>query len=170
MNLELTGKVALVTGSSRGIGWAIADTLHAEGCHVVLNGLKSETLRQAVTRMPGSIGIVADVSTVEGARQLIHEVLTRLGRLDILVCNVGSGRSVPPGEESAQEWQRIFSINLWSTTNMVEAAKKILIKRRGVIVCVSSICGLEVVNNAPISYSVAKAALNAYIRLSLIHI
>jgi NAD(P)-dependent dehydrogenase (short-subunit alcohol dehydrogenase family) len=87
-----------------------------------------------------------------------------LGGLDILVCNVGSGRSVPPGEETYEEWQRVFALNLWSTTNTVEAASEALAASRGVIVCVSSICGHEVVPGAPVTYSAAKAALQAYVR------
>jgi NAD(P)-dependent dehydrogenase (short-subunit alcohol dehydrogenase family) len=71
---------------------------------------------------------------------------------------------VPPGEETFSEWQRVFGLNLWSTTNAVEAARPALVASHGVIVCVSSICGLEVVPGAPITYSVAKAALHAYVR------
>jgi NAD(P)-dependent dehydrogenase (short-subunit alcohol dehydrogenase family) len=87
-----------------------------------------------------------------------------MGGLDILVCNVGGGRSVPPGEETYAEWQRIFALNLWSTTNTVEAAHEALSVSKGVIVCVSSICGLEVIPGAPVTYSAAKAALHAYVR------
>ena len=86
------------------------------------------------------------------------------GRLDILVCNVGSGGSVPPGHETAAEWHRVFGLNLWSATNAIEAAKDALCGSRGAIVCISSICGVEVVPGAPVTYSAAKAALNAYVR------
>ncbi len=82
----------------------------------------------------------------------------------MLVCNVGSGASVCPGEEAFDEWQRVFALNLWSATNMVEAARAALAASRGAIVCVSSICGMEVVPDAPVTYSAAKAALNAYVR------
>ena len=85
-------------------------------------------------------------------------------RLDILVCNVGSGRSVSPGCETTEEWQRVFAHNLWSTTDTVEAAREALAFSKGSIVCVSSICGLEVIEGAPVTYSAAKAALHAYVR------
>ena len=71
---------------------------------------------------------------------------------------------MPPGEETAKEWQRVFALNLWSTTNTIEAARTALASSQGVIVCVSSICGLEVVAGAPVTYSAAKAALHAYVR------
>ena len=164
MLLNFTGKVALVTGSSKGIGWAIAQTLHAEGCHVVLNGRNEADLTAATTQLDDSIGVVGDVTDPVEAQRIIAEVLRTFGRLDILVCNVGSGRSVPPGNETADEWQRVFALNLWSTTNIVEAARNALAVSKGAIVCISSICGLEVIPGAPVTYSAAKAALHAYVR------
>jgi NAD(P)-dependent dehydrogenase (short-subunit alcohol dehydrogenase family) len=58
----------------------------------------------------------------------------------------------------------VFALNLWSTTNMVQAAHKALVASRGAVVCVSSICGMEVIPGAPVTYSAAKAALHAYVR------
>lgn len=164
MQLDLTEKVALVTGSSKGIGWAIAQTLHAEGCYVALNGRNEADLTAATTQLDGSIGVVGDVTEPVEAQRIIAEVLRTFGRLDILICNVGSGRSVPPGNETANEWQRVFALNLWSTTNIVEAARDALSASKGAIVCISSICGLEVIPGAPVTYSAAKAALHAYVR------
>lgn len=164
MQLDLTGKTALVTGSSKGIGWAIAQALHAEGCHVALNGRNEEDLTAATARLAGTIGVLGDVTQPAEANRVVAEAVGKLGQLDILVCNVGSGRSVPPGNETADEWQRVFALNLWSTTNSVEAACDDLAASRGVIVCISSICGLEVIPGAPVTYSAAKAALHAYVR------
>lgn len=164
MRLDLHGKTALVTGSSRGIGLAIAELLHAEGCHVALTGRDSETLGAVAARLPGAVTVAGDVSQPDEAQRVVNDAVGALGSLDILVCNVGSGRSVPPGSETYDEWQRMFALNLWSTTNSVEAARAALSASGGAIVCVSSICGLEVVPGAPVAYSAAKAALNAYVR------
>jgi 3-oxoacyl-[acyl-carrier protein] reductase len=164
MQLELSGKAALVTGSSKGIGRVIAEVLHAEGCRVALNSRNPDDLATAVAALPGAIAVAGDVTRPEEVRRVVAETIKSLGHLDILVCNVGSGRSVPPGEETAEEWQRVFALNLWSTTNTVEAAREALAERRGVIVCVSSICGLEMIPGAPVTYSAAKAALHAYVR------
>jgi NAD(P)-dependent dehydrogenase (short-subunit alcohol dehydrogenase family) len=71
---------------------------------------------------------------------------------------------VPPGSETSDEWRRVFAANLWSTTNMVEAAHDALAASKGAVVCISSICGLEVIPDAPVTYSAAKAALHAYVR------
>lgn len=164
MQLELAGKTALVTGSSRGIGRAIAQTLHDEGCRVALNGRTAADVSLVASELSGAIAVVGDVTRPDEARRVVSEATAALGGLDILVCNVGSGRSVPPGEETFEEWQRVFAMNLWSTTNTVEAAREALAASTGVIVCISSICGLEVVPGAPVTYSAAKAALNAYVR------
>jgi len=164
MQLGLSDKVALVTGSSKGIGWAIAQTLHAEGCHVILNGRNAEPLGEATVLLEGAIGIQGDVSKPAAAKHIVTEVIRTFGRLDILICNVGSGGSVPPGKETPDEWQRMFALNLWSTTNCVEAASDALVASKGVVVCISSICGIEVIPGAPVTYSAAKAAMNAYVR------
>jgi NAD(P)-dependent dehydrogenase (short-subunit alcohol dehydrogenase family) len=164
MDLNLTGKTALVTGASRGIGFAIATALHREGCCVALNARQLNPLERASSQLPGALPIPGDVSSFPEAQRVVADVIAAWGRLDILVCNVGSGRSVPPGAETPEEWQRVFALNLWSTTNMVEAAREALALTQGAIVCISSICGLEVIPGAPVTYSAAKAALNAYVR------
>lgn len=164
MELELSGRRALVTGSSRGIGRAIAEVLHSEGCRVALNARGSADLALAAAKLTDVAVVAGDVSIPDEAKRIVAEAASTLGGLDILICNVGSGRSVPPGDETAEEWQRVFAVNLWSTTNTVEAARDALLASRGVVVCVSSICGLEVVPGAPVTYSAAKAALHAYVR------
>jgi 3-oxoacyl-[acyl-carrier protein] reductase len=160
---EMT-RAALVTGSSRGVGRAIATVLHGEGCRVAINGRHAEDLAAAASELPGAVAIQGDVSRPAEGRRVVEDAVAALGGLDILVCSVGGGRSVPPGDETYEEWQRVFALNLWSTTNTVEAAREALSASRGAIVCISSICGREVVPGAPVTYSAAKAALHAYVR------
>jgi 3-oxoacyl-[acyl-carrier protein] reductase len=164
MQLNLTGKTALVTGSSKGIGRAIAEALHAEGCKVALNSRNPEELAHVTAQLSGAISVAGNVTQPAEAQKIVAEVVKSFGKLDIVVCNVGSGKSVPPGEETPEEWQRVFALNLWSTTNTVEAARDALEASKGTIVCISSICGLEVISGAPVTYSAAKAALHAYVR------
>jgi 3-oxoacyl-[acyl-carrier protein] reductase len=166
MQLNLANKVVLVTGSSRGIGRVIAESFLAEGCKVAFNGRNPDQLEQAIADIRGDnvIAVAGDASKPAQAQAMLGQVLSAFGKLDILVCNVGSGRSVPPGEEDLDEWRRVFELNLWSATTMVETCRQALAHTQGVIVCVSSICGQEVVPGAPVTYSAAKAALNAYVR------
>ena len=164
MQLNLAGKAALVTGSSRGIGLAIAEALHGEGCRVAINSRNQKELANVAARISGAIAVAGDVTESTEAKRVVAEVLRFFGKLDIVVCNVGSGQSVSPGQETPEEWQRVFGLNLWSATNTVAAARDALADSNGAIVCISSICGLEVIVGAPITYSAAKAALHAYVR------
>lgn len=164
MNLDLVGKTALITGSSRGLGKTIAQALHREGCQVVLNGRDASALKPLAQELGDrAIAIAADVSNPPSCQDLVKRTEEQFGKIDVLVCNVGSGRSVPPGQENLAEWNRVLGVNFTSTTNMVEAAADSLARTRGSIVCISSICGIEALG-APVTYSTAKAALNAYVR------
>lgn len=164
MDLEFASKVALVTGASRGIGRAIAMALHGEGCTVALNARNRDGLEKLAAELGDRTSIhAADVTEPTEANRLVQEVLQRWDGLGVLVCNVGSGASVPPGQETPEEWQQVFACNLWATTNMVAAARPGLARQGGVIVCISSICGSAALG-APATYSAAKAALDAYVR------
>jgi 3-oxoacyl-[acyl-carrier protein] reductase len=164
MLLDLSGKRALVTGSSRGIGFAIAAALHAEGCRVALNGRDSVLLSESAQKLKGSIAIAGDFTLTVDAAKIVSNVVDVFGGLDILVCNIGGGQSVPPGSETIEEWHRVFSLNFWSTINAIEAARAALTYSHGSIVCISSICGVEMIPEAPITYSTAKAALHSYVK------
>lgn len=160
MNLE--GKTALITGSTKGIGRIIAEFLHEEGCNVVFNGRKKTTLEKLSKKFSHSSFCVADVTNLNDCKKLINHTMNRWGKLDILVCNVGSGKSVSPGNESHSEWKKIFDLNFFATTNIIENAKKYL-KPNAKIICISSIAGLES-TGAPVTYAVSKAALNHYVK------
>lgn len=166
MNLELQNRVALVVGASRGIGLAIARSLAAEGAKVALAARGRDGLEAASQGIGGNASFhVADVTDPAAALALAGDVEKRWGRIDILVCNVGSGASVPPGKETAAEWSRVMNLNLFASTNMIEAARPIMSRGSGdrAVICVSSICGLAALG-APVTYSAAKAALNATVR------
>jgi len=165
MELELAGKVALVSGGSRGIGLAIAQRLALEGCRVAISARHRADLEAAQASITGISSIhSADVTDVASCAQLIAEVEHTWGQLDVLVTCAGSGASVSPGQETLAEWQRVLSVNLFSATNMITAATPLLRDTSpSCIVCISSICGHEVLG-APITYSAAKSALNLTIK------
>ncbi|UQR60741.1 SDR family oxidoreductase [Bradyrhizobium sp. C-145] len=166
MKLELNDRVALVTGASRGIGLAIAATLVAEGAKVALAARGADALDAARAAIGGSASVhVADVTDAAAAKALVASVEKQWGRLDVLICNVGNGASVPPGQETAAEWSRVINLNLFAATNMIEAARPLMAGGSGdrAVVCISSIAGMAALG-APVTYYGAKAALNATVR------
>ena len=162
MDLNLAGKKVLVTGSSRGIGLQIANGFIVEGCSVVFNS-RSHIIPQG-SSTSGAHFVSGDVSTELGAKKVIDEAASILDGLDIVICNVGSGNSVPPGQETQESWMTSFDINFYSAFHTIQAARPFLKASRGVIICISSICGTEIIPGAPVTYSVSKAALNAYVK------
>jgi 3-oxoacyl-[acyl-carrier protein] reductase len=165
MKIVPVEKIVLVTGSSRGLGFHIARYFSERGANVIMNGRDKNKLAAAVNGLGENvIGFAADVCEPDGAKSLIDFVFRNYGRLDTVVCNVGSGTSVQPGKENYAEWQRVFSKNFFSTTNVVEAATDLLAKAKGSIICISSICGRQTIANAPVTYSCSKSALNTFVR------
>ena len=165
MDLGLNGKAVLVTGASRGIGRGIAEGFVREGAHVVITARGAEGIDEAkraiaVTHPGGRIdGVVADVSTREGAEEAVAKAAALLGGLDVLVNNVGGSVGAGPfdvADEAA--WQRVIGANLFSAVWCSQLALPFFrAGRGGVIVHVGSISGREYASSAP--YAAAKAAL-----------
>lgn len=160
---DLKNKRVLVTGSSKGIGFNIAKSFLEKGALVAINGRDKKLLKIAKTKLPGSIALHGDLSKEHVVKKIAEKIRREFSGLDILVCNAGNGNSLPPGYETLKEFKRIFDDNFFSSFNIINHTKKMLSQSKGSIVCISSICGMETIPNAPITYSVAKAALNRYI-------
>ena len=163
MKLDINGKTALVTGSSKGIGKSIAQNLSVEGCNIMLNGRNLHSLQRTMKTMKSKTDyFVADVTKPDECKLLVEHTIEQFGKLDILVCNVGSGRTVQQGKETLNDWIEMFRVNLFSAINTIKAAEKYLKKSYGTIVCISSIAGIEN-TGGPVTYSAAKSALNTFV-------
>jgi 3-oxoacyl-[acyl-carrier protein] reductase len=163
VDLNLKGKFALVTGSSSGIGKAIAQSLKQEGCSVILNGRDHAKLEMTAKEIDTEYFFASDVSTEEGMDQLIKYLNDKNISLNTLVCNVGTGTSARPGEEKLEDWTKSLDMNLLSTALITNKLSNHLIQSKGSIVAVSSICGHAALG-APLTYSAAKSALNSYLQ------
>jgi 3-oxoacyl-[acyl-carrier protein] reductase len=161
MSAAFADKRVFISGSSAGIGLAIAANFRSHGATVGVNGRNARNLER-VGKSLGATHFAGDVADADQSDRLAREVRVAFGGIDILVCNAGSGRSVPDGCETASEWQRMIDLNLFSATNLVRAFLPLFPESGGAIVCISSICGVETLG-APVAYSSAKAALNAYV-------
>jgi NAD(P)-dependent dehydrogenase (short-subunit alcohol dehydrogenase family) len=162
MDLQLTGKTAVVTGASRGIGLAVARALAREGARVIG---AARTITPALEKATVDV-VSADLSNPEGARAVIAAAVAETGGVDILVNNVGAGDSdrVKLGgflDADDQQWRDLFDLNLFSAVWTSRAALPSLIQRRGAIINVSSI-NARVPATGPVGYSEAKAALTAF--------
>lgn len=153
----------LITGSSSGLGFHLADIYIRHGYNVFINGSTVKKLEKA-KKILSVEGAVCDVTNEEDCKNLIRDCKKTIGNIDILICNVGSGNSVQVGKESLKEWKRIFDINLFSTINTINALMASTKAKKTSIICISSICGHEHIPGAPATYSVAKSALNSYIK------
>jgi len=149
MDLGIEGRVALVCGSSSGLGRAIAQALVAEGCRVALNARDDKRLQTAVALVrragPGEVeGFRADVSVHADAESLVHRVRDRFGSVDILVCNAGGPPAVSFHDAPVEAWQSALETNLVSAVRLCRAAVPIMKKRQwGRIVCVTSIAAKQ---------------------------
>ncbi len=162
---DLTGRVAVVTGSSRGIGEACARHLAAAGAHVVVNSASSVDAGRAVvqTLPTESLYIQADISDKTQVEALVAGTIEHFGRLDILVNNAGWTTVVPHTDLDAltdEIFRRTFEVNVYGTWWLTKTAMPHLRESPdGNVVMVTSVAGLRPVGSS-IAYSMTKAALN----------
>lgn len=162
---ELTGKVALVTGAARGIGFAIAAKLAENGANVVLFDLCSEEAgNAAATEIAGKYGVTAcfkrcDVSNYDAVQETVKAVIKELGGVDILVNNAGITRDKVLLAMSEQDWDMVLDINLKSMFNTIKACYRNFMKKKaGKIINISSVSGL-MGNAAQANYSASKGGV-----------
>jgi len=163
VDLGLSGSVALITGSSKGLGLASARALAAEGCRVVLCARGQTALDAAVNALSASAGsehvmaVAADVSTAAGAESVMARTIDRFGRLDILVNNVGKATGADIVSTPDDEWQAAFDQTLYPAIRLSRLAVPHMRKAgRGVILMIASIWGRE--SGGRMTYNAVKAA------------
>lgn len=143
----LAGKVALVTGGSRGIGRAVVDLLAEQGVNVVVNYFRDNeaadlAVAEAEAKGAHAVAVQADVSTVDGGDRLVQKTLEQFGRLDFLICNAGIWEGVGVEVISEELWDRTQAINLKGTWTVCRAAVPVMKQQEfGRIVIVSSTAG-----------------------------
>jgi gluconate 5-dehydrogenase len=164
---DLSGKVAVVTGGSRGLGLQMAEALGEAGCKLAITARKPEELEAAAARLRTRgcevTPVVCDVSRTERLPALVDEVLGRLGTVDVLVNNAGATWAAPAEDYPLDAWNKVMTVNATATFVLCrEVAKRVMIPRRaGKIVNIASEAGLS--GGPPemktIAYNASKAAV-----------
>lgn len=167
MDLGLKGKAAVVTGSSRGLGKAIAHRFLQEGAYVAVSGRDPESLQKTVEELSAQFPAEriawfnGDLTVGDGIQGFLDVALSRFGRIDIAVANIGSGRGVPFEDSDKAEWLRLFDTNLFSGMEFVRQVVPMMKSQgSGVICLISSVAGVEAIE-APIPYTSSKAGVIA---------
>jgi ketoreductase RED2 len=160
---DLDGRVALVTGSSSGIGAAIATAFASRGASVVLNSASSVAAGEQLAAELGAAYVQADISDPAEAARLVMSTVERYGRIDTLVNNAGTTEVIPHHDLDAatnEIWERIFRVNVLGTWNVIRAAVPHL-RAAGdaVILTITSLAGVRPTGSS-IPYAVSKAGLN----------
>jgi len=157
---DLTGKTALVTGASGGIGGAIARALHAQGATVALSGTRREALEVVAAELGERTHIVvANLSDPASVEQLAKDAEAALGSLDILVNNAGLTRDGLVMRMKDDDWQSVLDVNLTAAFRLCRAAVRGMMKRRfGRIVNITSIVGVTG-NPGQVNYAASKAGM-----------
>jgi 3-oxoacyl-[acyl-carrier protein] reductase len=161
---ELEGRVALVTGGSRGIGAAVSRELGDAGADVVVNYVSSADAAEAVCKDVRDAGgharaVAGDISTPEGAAALVNEVESQVGPIAILVCNAGITRDNLIMKLTDDDWRAVIDTNLGGAFFTCRAVARPMLKRRaGAIVTMSSVVGVHG-NAGQTNYAASKAGL-----------
>ena len=165
---SLTGKVALVTGSSRGLGWAMARALSGAGAHVVLNGRDTTALAARAAELsttPGGASIAAfDVTDGPAVAAGIAAIEQNRGRLDIALCNAGIVIRKPSMETTDAEWNTVVDTDLTACFRVARESARAMVKRNwGRIIMISSVMG-TIARPTIASYVASKAGLHGLTR------
>ena len=160
MDLELKGKVGLVSGGSRGIGREIALRLTAEGCAVSISGRTAETLESTRAELESHgapvHSVVADMAASGEVERFVEESAAALGGVDLVVANVGGAAGKGLLESTDEDWVRTFDLNLFHAVRMIRASVPQMVKRGGgSAVSICSISGWK--PGPPAQYGAAKA-------------
>ena len=166
MNLNLNNKKVLITGASRGIGLAVAESFLQEDAKTCLvsrgsKGLfENEKKLQDIYGLENSFACKCDCTNIESLNSLKNRVKDKWGSLDIIIVNVGDGRSVPDALPDDEQWQKTWNSNFESALQTARTFLPMLEKSKGCLLFISSIAGLEAFG-APTDYSTAKTAIIA---------
>ena len=156
---DLTGKTALVTGATGGIGGAIAKALHAQGARLALSGTRKEALEAIAAELSGAVVLPCNLAEKDQVEALVPDAEKALGQLDILVANAGVTRDNLFIALKDEDWDQVLSVNLTSTFRLARAAVKGMMRRRfGRLIGITSVVAVTG-NPGQANYTATKAGM-----------
>ena len=166
--LKLEGRVAIVTGGSRGLGLQIAEALGELGAKIAITARKAGELEEAQKHLEAQgvevLTVPSDLSNPETAQEIVRQVMEKWGQIDILVNNAGATWGAPAEEHPLEAWQKVVNLNLTGTFVLTQAvgAASMIPRRAGRIINVASVAGLK--GNSPkmmgtLAYNTSKGGL-----------
>lgn len=171
---NLHGKVALITGGTKGIGYGIAESFLKEGINVVITGRNTQTLREALKELNAhgndssyAIGIAADVRDYESMENVVRQIDEEFGRLDIVVANAGVGHFGSVRTLSLKQWQETIDINLTGAFYTLKASVEELVKNKGYYITISSLAGTNFFANGS-AYNASKFGLTGFTQAAML--
>ncbi len=155
----LKDKVVLITGSSRGIGKAIALELNKKGCKVIINYSKDKDNAEQVAKLVNSIAIKADVSNFEECKSMVDEIISKYGKIDFLINNAGMVQDKTFRNMTKEEWHKVIDVDLNSMFNVTKQVIENMVNQNyGKIINISSVSG-QIGFFGQTNYSAAKAGV-----------
>ena len=159
---DLTGKVAYITGGSKGIGYGIAQALLAQGMRVAITSRHLAAAKEAAASLTNDaskiLALESDVSTVASEQKAVGEVLAQFGQLDVLVANAGVGHFAPIESITEEEWNQTIGTNLSGVFHSVKASLDALKESKGYIITIASLAGTNFFENGA-AYNASKFGL-----------
>lgn len=153
-------KIILITGSSSGIGFELAKKFLDLGLDVIINSNNIKNLKKASKLLNNCKYLLGDLTNKKSLQIIFNQIKKKYKKIDFVICNYGNSNF----NKNHLDFEHAFEKNFFTAVNTISFALPILKENESKIICISSICGLEIIKNSPLGYSVAKSAINNYVK------
>jgi 3-oxoacyl-[acyl-carrier protein] reductase len=153
-------KVIFITGSSSGIGFELAKKFLDLGFEIAINSNSIRNLKKASKFLNNCKYFLGDVTNIKSLKKIFFQIKKEYKKIDFLICNYGNSNF----NNNHLDIKHAFKTNFFTTVNTINYSLPILKENKSKIICISSICGIEIIKNAPLGYSIAKSAVNNYVK------
>lgn len=170
---DLSGKVALITGGTKGIGFGIAQALVRKGVHVGITGRSEETVLKAADELNSeknagnAIGLQADVRSFEDQQKVVQKLVEKFGHIDFVIANAGLGHFASIEDLSVEQWQETIDTNLSGPFYTLKATLDQLKKNEGYYITISSLAGTNFFKNGS-AYNASKFGLTGFTQAAML--